>query len=111
MISFDEFKEVFDSMSGEPEITINFFDNEADYMIIRHNECVTFQRCGSDSRGVYTGSGEYEYPSLEELYHAELVDGICLEKMWDEIEIIIDSDTFVLPGEYDDWKQYYAQQH
>ena len=91
MISFEEFTLLFDSIPGEPEFEILFRDTKKEYMIIKYDDHVSFQRCGA-----YDGSGEYNYPSLQELYQTITVDGICLKDRWDTIETIIADSTFDL---------------
>ncbi len=90
MIFFLNFKEIFDAISPdmEPEITLCFFNRRNEYMIIKYNDRVTFQRCGSRSEQ----SGEISFGSLEELYHARTIDDICLKNEWNSIsDIIFDS--------------------
>jgi len=91
MITFDEFKLIYESAPGEPEFEIYFYDKEKSYMIIKYNNCVSFQRCG-----ITDGSGEIYYPNLTVLYNTELIDGICLCDCWDDIETIIFNSTFDL---------------
>lgn len=91
MISFEEFTLLFDSIPGEPEFEILFRDTKKEYMIIKYDDRVSFQRCGA-----YDGSGEYDYSSLQELYQTVSVDGICLKDCWNRIETIIADSTFDL---------------
>ena len=84
MISFEEFTNLYNAAKGEPEFEICFLNQRKTYMIIKYDDHVSFQRCGSDD-----GSGEYDYPSLEVLYQTESVDGIRLMDKWDSIETII----------------------
>ena len=91
MISFEDFSLLFDSVSGEPEFEILLRDTEKEYKIIKYDDHVSFQRCG-----VNNGSGEYDYPSLHELYQAVTVDDICLKESWSMIETIIADSTFDL---------------
>lgn len=91
MISFEDFSKLFDSIPGEPEFEILFRGVKAKYMIIKYDDHVSFQRCG-----VNDGSGEYDYPSLQELYQAVTVDGICLKDCWDTVENIIADSSFDL---------------
>ncbi len=91
MISFEEFTGLYNAAQGEPEFELYFSDNEKSYMIIKYDDHVSFQRGGFDD-----GSGEYDYPTLEELYHVESVDGICLKDKWNIIETIIADGTYDL---------------
>ena len=84
MISFEEFKIMYDASRGEPEFEIYFHNVKESYMIIKYKDGVSFQRCG-----VTDGSGEYYYPSLLELYNTVSVDGICLRERWKDIDTII----------------------
>ena len=84
MISYDEFAKMYETIPGEPEFEICFFDHANTYMIIKYDDHVSFQRCG-----VSDGSGEFEYSSLSELYQTTTVDGICLKDEWDYIQTII----------------------
>ena len=87
MVSLDEFKELFKLVPSEPEFEICFEDKTSEYMIIKYDDCVTFQRCGYND-----GSGEIEYENLEQLCQEELIDGIVLSRDWQGIEsIIVDS--------------------
>ena len=71
--------------------TVLNWHSKNEYMIIKYNNHVSFQRCG-----VHNGSGEYDYPSLQELYQTITVDGICLYDRWNMIETIIADSTFIL---------------
>lgn len=84
MISYDEFAKMYETIPGEPEFEICFFDHANTYMIIKYDDHVSFQRCG-----VSDGSGEFDYSSLSELYQTTTVDGICLKDEWDYIQTII----------------------
>lgn len=83
MITFEQLKKLAEndvSQGGEPEIRLNFSDKENDYMIIAYEGKCSFQRCG-----VYDGSGEYFYETLDELYETETVDGILLKRDWGKV--------------------------
>lgn len=67
----------FIKIDAEPEMSMMFRDKESEYMIIGYPGHVSFQRCGYSD-----GSGEIDYASLDELFDAELVDGICLKRDW-----------------------------
>ena len=60
-----------------PEMSLIFRDKLSEYMIIGYAGHVSFQRCGYED-----GSGETDYPDLDTLFEAELIDGICLERDW-----------------------------
>ena len=63
----------------EAELTL--YLNHKEYMIIIYKDYCSFQRCGYKD-----GSGERKFLSLEELYQAEQVDQIVLERDWEKIE-------------------------
>ncbi len=46
-------------------------------MIIIYDDHCSFQRCGS----LEEQSGEYNYKTLDELYKAQQVDGIIIERL------------------------------
>lgn len=104
MIKYEVFKELFYETPGEPEFEIIFQGIKNTYMIIKYDDHVSFQRCGTDD-----GSGEYEYSGLEELCETKSVDGICLTDYWERIETIIADGTFdiSLPDEIEDFKRFY----
>lgn len=60
-----------------PEMSLIFRDKLSEYMIIGYTGHVSFQLCGYED-----GSGETDYPDLDTLFEAELIDGICLERDW-----------------------------
>lgn len=92
MVTFPNFKRIFNAIDGEPECEIYFKDTDITYMIIKYDGYVSFQRCGY----VVEGSGEFKYRSLDDLYHSVLVDGISLKKDWDKIETIVIDSAFDL---------------
>lgn len=102
MISFEDFKLLYDSVQGEPEFEIYFRDIKETYMIIKYEDHVSFQRCGYK-----TGSGKFDYPSLDILYEKPSVDGICLKDNWKNISTIIGDSTFDLsnPEELNEFKE------
>ncbi len=67
----------FTRLDIELEMSLRFIDKKNDYMIIGYTGHVSFQRCGYDD-----GSGETDYPNLDSLFMADLVDGICLQRDW-----------------------------
>lgn len=91
MISYDEFVRLYETVQGEPEFEIYFNGLEKIYMIIKYEDHVSFQRCGT-----YDGSGEFDYPSLSDLYQTSSVDDICLKDEWENIQTIIADSTYDL---------------
>ena len=79
--SFDEIKEKLNEMISdalEPELSL--FLNGKEYMIIGYADRYSFQRCG-----IYDGSGEVFYSTLDELYNSVTVDNILLKRDWNNI--------------------------
>jgi hypothetical protein len=105
MISFEEFSNLFDSIDGEPEFEIYFYGSNTSYMIIKYDDHVSFQRCGYKD-----GSGEYNYPSLLELYQTVSVDDVCLKSSWNKIKTIIADASFDLsvPEELEEFIDSYS---
>ena len=56
-----------------------FNDNPNKYIIIIYEDHCPFQRCGTPKEV----NGEYNYESLDELYKAQQIDGIVLERDWE----------------------------
>ena len=92
MITYPVFKKIFDAYPGEPECEIYFNGSDITYMIIKYDKYVTFCRCGY----LVEGTDEFKYDSLDTLYHSVLVDGICLENNWVNIETIVIDSSFDL---------------
>lgn len=84
MFSYEVFKRIYDNTPGEPEFTIYFCNCHEEYMIIKYDDGPTFVRCSSNAA---TGS-EQKFRSLDELYEADLVDGIYLRRDWNQIDYI-----------------------
>ena len=101
-IEFDLFEKLFDKFGGEPEITIYFNDNKKQYMIIKYDGYITFQRCGCGD-----GSGEIKFNNLRELYETKTIDDICLKDMWKEINDIIIDEGLSLKDDLDYIKKVY----
>lgn len=104
MITYEQFKELYDAIGGFPEFPV-FFDEkcEDDYMIIKYDDGPTFQRCFGEG---YRALG---FLNLDELYHATIPDGICRERDWSRITRIMLGDAFYLdiPKELQDcWNEY-----
>lgn len=65
----------------ESELRLRFHDNPNEYMIIIYNNHCSFQRCGTPEKA----SGEYNFESLDELYKAQQIDDIVLERDWEKV--------------------------
>lgn len=74
-------------------------------MIVKYANRATFQRCGNGPRG----SGEFEYPNLDALLGADLVDGLNLCRDWSHIQGIVASNSWHLndPNDLQHLKQHY----
>lgn len=71
------------SIKDGVEAELTLYLNQREYMIIIYKDHCSFQRCGYKD-----GSGEWNFQSLEELYRAEQIDHIVLERDWEKIEDI-----------------------
>lgn len=67
-------------------------------MIIKYDDYASFQRCG-----YCNGSEEFEYENIDALYHADLIDGLNLERDWKTIDAIILNASIHLG--WDGWKE------
>ena len=65
----------------EAELSLTFKNKSNEYKIIIYNDHCSFQRCGS----LQEQSGEYDYKTLDELYKAQQIDNIILERDWNNI--------------------------
>lgn len=65
----------------EAELRLEFADKPHEYMIIMYDGHCSFQRCGAKEEQ----SGEYDYLTLDELYRAQQIDDIILERDWNNI--------------------------
>ena len=102
-ITYEQFKEVYDKIPGEPEFELYFNDRDETYMIIKYKNCASFQRCG----GLERGTEEIDYSNLDELYNSNLVDDICLKNDWHLIDEIIVDGTWGLICDKEEIKQVY----
>lgn len=63
-----------------------------DYVVIQYEDCCTIQRCGytpemaAQYHTDYIASATYTYPTLDDLYAATTVDGLCLKDCWEQID-------------------------
>lgn len=85
MISYEKFKKKYDAYvpGAKAEFEIYFKNKETSYMIIKYDDCCTFQRCGNNQ------SGEIRFESLDELVNTKTIDDIVLIEEWDNIEDIL----------------------
>ena len=92
MFTFEDFKKYCKAPWAD-EFYLEFKDSLDEYMIIIYDDHVSFQRCG------YEGSGEFEYKDLDELYNADLIDGINLKRDWNNL-------FEIYPHGYGDFEEY-----
>lgn len=106
MISYLKFKELFDKLDSncEPEIEVYFKNKESNYMIIKYNNYITFQRCGKKEEQ----SGEIKFNSLDELYNNETIDNIILKNEWNNIEDILIDCTYSVVEDKKDISELYG---
>lgn len=76
----------------EPELRLCFLDNPNEYMIIIYDDHCSFQRCGAPEKA----SGEYNFESLDELYKAQQIDDIILERDWEKVKHLECTDFEIL---------------
>ena len=98
-ITFEQFEEVFNNLTGEVEIEVYFKNNDNEYMIIKLSDCITFQKCG-------IGSKEIKYKNLRELYETETIDNICLKRDWNNISDIVIDEALSFKDDFDSVKCY-----
>ena len=86
MISYAKFKEIYANLNSkwETESRICFKNKKNDYMIIKYDNYLTFQRCGN----IQEQSGEIKFNTLDELYNSKTIDNIILKEEWHNIEDI-----------------------
>ena len=85
MITFNEFKEIFDSLdaTNEPEIALEF-ENES-YILVKHIDKLTFGKNNTNK--------VYEFKDINHLWSSD-VNGFKLRDNWDRIEDILLDLTF-----------------
>ncbi len=103
IISFEDFKKIYNAIPGEPEFELYFKNTNNTYMIIKYKEAVTFQRCGT----MEEKSDEIKYATLDELYNAKLIDGIMLKRDWNLITEIVIDETFNVLLDMENIKEIY----
>lgn len=64
----------------EAELRLTFNDKSNEYMIIIYDDHCAFQRCGKIEEQTVAN-----YKTLDEMYKAQQVDNIILERDWDKI--------------------------
>lgn len=64
----------------EAELRLTFNDKSNEYMIIIYDDHCSFQRCGKLEEQTVAN-----YKTLDEMYKAQQVDNIVLERDWNKI--------------------------
>lgn len=85
MISYDKFKDIFNKIEGEPEITIKYNNNE-EYMLIKLDNKITYQKIKEKTKDIYF----------------ESIDNTNIKDRWNKIEDIIIDDIFSIKYDLDD---------
>lgn len=82
--TFEEIKELLLKSINEDhieaELRLTFNDKSNEYMIIIYDDHCSFQRCGKLEEQTVAN-----YKTLDEMYKAQQVDNIILERDWDKI--------------------------
>lgn len=76
----------------EAELRLTFNNKSNEYMIIIYDDHCDFQRCGKIEEQTVA-----DYKTLDEMYKAQQVDNIILERDWDNI-IEFDCVDFEMSG-------------
>lgn len=81
--TFEEIKELLlksiNESHVEAELRLKFNDKSNEYMIIIYDNHCSFQRCDAGL------AGEKNYKTLDEMYKAQQIDDIILERDWNKI--------------------------
>lgn len=90
--TFEKIKEMITTLAEYGDVEFGFTLNGHDYIVTQYDDTCAIQRCGYSAEMAaelgsdYVGSGEFPFSTLDELYAATTVDGICLKDCWDKIE-------------------------
>ena len=103
MIDYKNFQILFNKISGEPEFEIYFKNLNDTYMIVKYNDCVTFQKCFDKQN-----RGEVKYKTLDELYNSNLIDKVSLKNDWNNIEDIVIDTTYSILNDKNEIKRVYG---
>lgn len=94
--TFEEIKELLlksiNENQIEAELRLTFNDKSNEYMIIIYDDHCSFQRCGKLEEQTVAN-----YKTLDEMYKAQQVDNIVLERDWNKI-IEFDCVDFEMSG-------------
>ena len=94
MINFETFKNLYDTIPGEPEFELYFNDRKDTYWIIKYSDYVTYQKSSLNS-------DEIKYDNLDELYNVNLKDS------WQNITDIVIDTTFSIKDDKEDIENTY----
>lgn len=102
-ITYEKFKEIFNSLdsSRNPEIAIYFSENNTGYIIIKHNNFLTFAKESATKEEIL------KYNTLDELYNSNNIYNINFKRDWNKIEDILIDMTFSIIYDKDDIKKIY----
>lgn len=100
MITYQQFKDFINSISGgtEPEIEFYFKNIDKTYMLILYKDVITFQECGISKEII-----SVEYKNFDDFANSNKVCGFKLNENWDKVEDIILNGSFSLI--YDKWEE------
>ena len=82
---YAEFKRLYEIGDGKPEFIIVFDYTKTEYVITKYANFVDFSRCSSDHS---KPPKILTFENLDELFEAELLDGINLKRDWLNIKRI-----------------------
>lgn len=89
---FEKIKEMIAVLNEYGDVEFGFNLNGQDYVVVQYDGYCTIQRCGYSAEMAakfdpdYVGSEEFPFATLDELYAATTVDGICLKACWNQID-------------------------
>lgn len=101
MITYGKFKELYESLFPNEDITIVFKNKKEKYIIVKYDNGVTFQRIGQNP------SGEIRFNTIDELYINRTIDEIILREEWTNIVDIIFDGVFSVVYDKEDIKEIY----
>lgn len=98
MITYEKFKELFDSLdsSRHPEIEFFFKNYKESYIMVKFENYISF---GNSTIGTF------EFKTLDELYNSN-INGLCLKNDWHKINDIYVDMTFSVKDKNEIKRQY-----
>ena len=82
MINYEQFKNLFALLESGTEIEFYLKDSFDVYMIVKQTDFIIWGKCSPQSTIT-------KFSSLDELYNAKTIDGICLKKDWKNVRDIV----------------------